>query len=91
MFSHLTPAFSGPLRSQLSTSSEIFVGLYEAIGGTRDVQNEEFNSWICKRTPAGWWGTVEEIGAAAVFLASDEASFVNGHVLAVDGSFSASM
>jgi gluconate 5-dehydrogenase len=34
---------------------------------------------------------VREIGPAAVFLASDEASFVNGHVLVVDGAFSASM
>lgn len=55
------------------------------------IENEEFNSWICKRTPAGRWGKVDEIGPVAVFLASDEASFVNGHVMVVDGAFSAAM
>jgi gluconate 5-dehydrogenase len=53
--------------------------------------NEEFNAWICKRTPVGRWGNAEEIGAAAVYLASDEAAYVNGHILAVDGGFSAAM
>ena len=47
--------------------------------------------WVCKRTPAGRWGTLDEIGPPAVFLASDEASFVNGHILTVDGAFTSSM
>jgi gluconate 5-dehydrogenase len=55
------------------------------------IQNKEFNDWVCKRTPAGRWGQLDEIGPAVVFLASDEASFVNGHVLTVDGAFSAAM
>ena len=42
------------------------------------------------RTPAGRFGKVEELVGAAVFLASESASFVNGHVLAVDGGFLAS-
>jgi gluconate 5-dehydrogenase len=49
----------------------------------------EFNAWVEKRTPMGRWGEVEELGPAAVFLASDAASFVNGHILYVDGAFSA--
>jgi gluconate 5-dehydrogenase len=55
------------------------------------MKNETFNDWVCKRTPAGRWGTLEEIGPAAVFLASDEAAYVNGHILTVDGAFSAAM
>ncbi len=35
------------------------------------------------------WGEVEELGPAAVFLASDASSFVNGHILYVDGGFTA--
>ncbi len=42
------------------------------------------------RTPAGRFGNVEELVGATVFLASESASFVNGHVLAVDGGFLAS-
>jgi NAD(P)-dependent dehydrogenase (short-subunit alcohol dehydrogenase family) len=42
------------------------------------------------RTPMGRFGTTSELKGAAVFLASDAASFVNGEVLAVDGGFLAS-
>ncbi len=49
------------------------------------VDNPEFSNWLEKRTPAGRWGTVDELIGAAVFLASDASSFVNGHILYVDG------
>ena len=49
------------------------------------VDNPEFSSWLEKRTPAGRWGNVDELIGAAVFLASDASSFVNGHILYVDG------
>jgi NAD(P)-dependent dehydrogenase (short-subunit alcohol dehydrogenase family) len=42
------------------------------------------------RTPMARFGQLDELVGAAVFLASDSASFVNGHVLAVDGGFLAS-
>jgi gluconate 5-dehydrogenase len=49
------------------------------------VDNPEFSSWLEKRTPAGRWGNVDELIGAAVFLASPASSFVNGHILYVDG------
>ena len=49
------------------------------------VDNPEFSGWLEKRTPAGRWGDVEELMGAAVFLASDASSFINGHILYVDG------
>jgi len=42
------------------------------------------------RTPMGRFGKLDELAGAAVFLASDAASYVTGHVLAVDGGFLAS-
>jgi gluconate 5-dehydrogenase len=55
------------------------------------VADPAFSSWLEKRTPAGRWGRVEELVGAAVFLASDASSFVNGHVLYVDGGITASL
>jgi gluconate 5-dehydrogenase len=44
-----------------------------------------FNDLVMTRTPAGRWGEPEDIGHAALFLASKASQFVNGHVLYVDG------
>jgi gluconate 5-dehydrogenase len=50
-----------------------------------------FNEWLEKRTPAGRWGDPDELVGACVFLASDAASFVNGHVLYVDGGLTVTL
>jgi gluconate 5-dehydrogenase len=55
------------------------------------MKNAEFNSWIEKRTPMARWGDVAELGGAAIFLASQASSFVNGHILYVDGGFTATV
>jgi gluconate 5-dehydrogenase len=55
------------------------------------VADPEFTAWLSKRTPAGRWGKVEELAGACVFLASDASSFVNGHILYVDGGITASL
>lgn len=44
-----------------------------------------FNDLVMTRTPAARWGKPEDVGNAAVFLASKASDFVNGHVLYVDG------
>ena len=55
------------------------------------VDNPDFSSWLEKRTPSGRWGNVEELVGAAVFLASDASSFVNGQIIHVDGGITASL
>ena len=55
------------------------------------VADADFSSWLEKRTPAGRWGQVEELVGACIFLASDASSFVNGHILYVDGGITASL
>jgi gluconate 5-dehydrogenase len=49
------------------------------------VDDPAFSAWLCNRTPAGRWGQVEELGGAAIFLASAASDFVNGQVIYVDG------
>lgn len=55
------------------------------------VDSAEFSAWLEKRTPAGRWGNVDELVGSAVFLASDAASFINGHTLYVDGGITVSL
>lgn len=45
------------------------------------------NRQILGRIPAGRWGEPGDLGGAAVFLASDAARYVQGHILAVDGGW----
>lgn len=44
-----------------------------------------FNEFIISKTPAGRWGTTDDLVGPAIFLASDASNFVNGHILYVDG------
>ena len=53
--------------------------------------DEAFDRWITGRTPMRRWGDLPELAPAAVFLASDAASFVTGHMLVVDGGLTATM
>ncbi len=55
------------------------------------IANAEFTAWVEKRTPMGRWGETPELGGAAVFLASEASSFVNGHILYVDGALTATI
>lgn len=53
------------------------------------VQKPEMNAATLALTPMGRIGLPEEIAAGVLFLASDEASFVTGAALAIDGGFTA--
>ena len=50
-----------------------------------DGSRHPFDQFIVAKTPAGRWGTPEDLMGPAVFLASDASNFVNGHILYVDG------
>lgn len=61
---------------------------YIATNNTAALQADETrNRQILERIPAGRWGTPADLGGAAVFLASDAARYVQGHILAVDGGW----
>lgn len=49
----------------------------------------KFDAWIKARTPAGRWGSTDDLAGACVFLAASASDFVNGQILTVDGGLSA--
>lgn len=53
--------------------------------GEMSEKGHPFNDLVMTRTPAGRWGEPKDIGNAAIFLSSEAANFVNGHILYVDG------
>ena len=59
---------------------------------TKPLQDDPaFFESVKEKTPAGRWGEPEDIGWAALYLASDAASYVNGHVLTIDGGLTISL
>ena len=55
------------------------------------VDDQAFSAWLVGRTPSRRWGELDDLAGAVVFLASDAARFVNGHILYVDGGVTATL
>ena len=55
------------------------------------VNNADFNTWLMSRIPAKRWGNPDELVGAAIFLASDASTYVNGQTIYVDGGMLAAM
>jgi gluconate 5-dehydrogenase len=72
------------------TSNAIAPGFFATETNAYLVGDPAVQAFLERRVPLRRWGKPAEIGGAAVFLASDEAAYVNGHVLTVDGGFSVS-
>jgi 3-oxoacyl-[acyl-carrier protein] reductase len=53
-----------------------------------DILPDDLKQKLLDATPLGRFGTVDDIANAVAFLASDQASFITGHVLSVDGGLS---
>ncbi|MGE5489085.1 MAG: SDR family NAD(P)-dependent oxidoreductase [bacterium] len=53
------------------------------------LSNPEVSNWFLSRIPAGRWGKVEEVGQLAVYLCSDEAGFITGTDILIDGGWCA--
>lgn len=53
------------------------------------LQNPEINRQFISRVPLGRWGKVEEVGQLAVYLCSEEAGFITGTDILIDGGWCA--
>jgi gluconate 5-dehydrogenase len=73
------------------TVNAIAPGFFDTELNTPVKSNTEVYEWTKRRTPMGRWADPSELGAAAVFLASNGASYVTGHTLVVDGGLTISM
>lgn len=83
----LTKLLANEWASKNVTVNAIAPG-YIATNNTAALQADEVrNRQILERIPAQRWGEPSDLGGAAVFLASDAARYVQGHILAVDGGW----
>lgn len=85
----LMRALAVELAPQGITCNAIAPGFFLTESNTEFAANGSVNAYVQARVPMRRWGDPSEIAGAAVFLASPAASYVNGHVLVVDGGLSA--
>ncbi len=48
-------------------------------------EDPQYDAWMKKRTPAGRWGTPDELIGTLIYLSSEASNYVNGHIVYVDG------
>jgi len=79
----LTMAIARELGSRNITCNAVAPGFIET--AMTQTLADEFKQAAVKQIPLGRVGTVEDVANAVAFLASDEASYITGHVLSVNG------
>ncbi|HEY1658883.1 MAG TPA: 3-oxoacyl-[acyl-carrier-protein] reductase [Candidatus Sulfotelmatobacter sp.] len=79
----LTMAIARELGSRNITCNAVAPGFIET--AMTEVLGEEFKQNAAKQIPLGRVGTVDDVANAVAFLASDEAAYITGHVLNVNG------
>ena len=79
----LTMAMAREVASRNITCNAVAPGFIET--GMTAVLSEEFKQTAVKMIPLGRVGTTEDVASAVSFLASEEASYITGHVLNVNG------
>jgi 3-oxoacyl-[acyl-carrier protein] reductase len=79
----LTMAIARELGSRNITCNAVAPGFIET--AMTEVLDDQFKQSAVKQIPLGRLGSVDDVANAVAFLASDEASYITGHVLSVNG------
>ena len=85
----MTRALAAALGPHQITVNSIAPGHFATETNEALVANTDLGQWLARRTSLGRWGRPEEIAGAAVFLASEAASYVTGQTIVVDGGLTA--
>ena len=87
----LTRTLAAELGAKGILCNAILPGYFATELNTALINDPRFDAMVKGRTPLHRWGDPEELAGPAIFLASAAASYVNGHVLVVDGGMSVSV
>ena len=85
----LTRALALELAADAITVNGISPGPFATEMNTPLMQNPEINQQFVSKIPLGRWGKVEEIGQLALYLCSEDAAFITGTDVLIDGGWCA--
>lgn len=86
---NMTRAMAAELAKYNITCNAICPGYFATELTIETLESDYFKEYMKRTVPLGRYGREGELNAAAVFLASDEASYVTGAILPVDGGYTA--
>ncbi|MBY0565372.1 MAG: SDR family oxidoreductase [Hyphomonadaceae bacterium] len=81
----LTRALAAELGPHAITVNGVAPGFFKTEANAQSMADPKIAEWLQARTALGRWGDPVELAPAVLFLCSSAASYITGHVLAVDG------